>query len=140
MVFANRESWMWGWFPSKNNPQNVCRKVGDHVITVFCKNGVYGAVYNGQFSPKYTLQSEAQEAAFELVTGEPFWLPPQKTIAEVSRAIACQTLELPLNPSEPDIQSAFRRMMKRHHPDLGGDSAQARKIIQARETLISVSN
>lgn len=43
--------------------------------------------------------------------------------------------------TESDIKSAYRAMMKEHHPDKGGDPEFAAKINNARDTLLGkVSN
>ena len=42
---------------------------------------------------------------------------------------ALQLLGLPLGSSENDIESAFRKSVRLHHPDVGGDSTKFRAIV-----------
>ena len=45
---------------------------------------------------------------------------------------------LGLNPgaSNDEIESAFRRAARRHHPDVGGESARFRALVDARNLLL----
>ena len=52
---------------------------------------------------------------------------------------ALQLLGLPLGSSENDIESAFRKSVRLHHPDVGGDSTKFRAIIAARDLLLRVT-
>jgi hypothetical protein len=68
-IFKKRKQWMSGWRDSHQNSNNICRAVPGFCgkVTVFEKNGIYTAVFNGKFSGKYTEQHEAMDAAFDLV-------------------------------------------------------------------------
>ena len=52
---------------------------------------------------------------------------------------ALQLLGLPLGSSENDIESAFRKSVRLHHPDVGGDSTKFRAIVAARDLLLRVT-
>ena len=53
--------------------------------------------------------------------------------------IALQLLGLPLGSSENDIESAFRKSVRLHHPDFGGDSTKFRAIVAARNLLLGLT-
>jgi hypothetical protein len=50
---------------------------------------------------------------------------------------AYDTLGLSIGASKQEIKSAFRRLVKKHHPDTGGDQKQFIAIRQAYEMLIA---
>jgi hypothetical protein len=50
---------------------------------------------------------------------------------------ALQLLDIPLGSSSDDIESAFRKCARLHHPDVGGNPAKFRAIVEARNLLLS---
>lgn len=65
--------------------------------------------------------------------------PPASARAQMSRKEACEILGVDEAATEAEIQSAYRAMMKRVHPDAGGSDALAAKVYDARETLLGGS-
>lgn len=55
---------------------------------------------------------------------------------EDARVGALRLLGLPPGSSDEEIESAFRKAARRHHPDVGGDSAKFRAIVDARNFLL----
>jgi hypothetical protein len=55
---------------------------------------------------------------------------------EDERATALRVLGLLPGSSEEEIESAFRKAARRHHPDVGGDPAKFRAIVDARNFLL----
>ncbi len=53
---------------------------------------------------------------------------------EYTRAL--RVLGLPPGASNEEVESAFRRAARRHHPDAGGDPAKFRAIVDARNLLL----
>lgn len=51
-------------------------------------------------------------------------------------ATALRLLGLPPYSSDADVESAFRKAARRHHPDVGGDPARFRAIVAARNLLL----
>ena len=51
-------------------------------------------------------------------------------------AAAMRLLGLPPSSSDVDVESAFRKQARRHHPDVGGDPARFRAIVAARNLLL----
>jgi hypothetical protein len=58
---------------------------------------------------------------------------------EDEREKALRLLGLPPGSSENQIASAFRKAARRHHPDVGGDPARFRAILDARNLLLGRS-
>lgn len=52
-------------------------------------------------------------------------------------ADALEILELTGNVNKNDIEKAYRKLIKKHHPDKGGSKYFTRKIIKARQTLLN---
>ena len=144
-----------GWNPSKQRGNSFCKGVKGGLLVVFLGGG-WTAVYHGRFSPKYTEIQEAKMAGLDLVREEfPLWEPeppkkrrvseppkqerkvsePPKAPQETKVDIAYRILELQPPASEEQIQQAFCRLIKVHHPDLGGSDERARQLIEAREIL-----
>ena len=46
------------------------------------------------------------------------------------------TLGLSGEPTEFEVHAAYKKLMKQHHPDLGGDPKMAAKLNQARDILL----
>lgn len=55
---------------------------------------------------------------------------------EDARVSALRLLGLPPGSSNEEIESAFRRAARRYHPDVGGDPAKFRSIVNARNLLL----
>jgi hypothetical protein len=51
-------------------------------------------------------------------------------------AVALELLGLPPGSSDDDVELAFRKWARRHHPDVGGDPAKFRAIVAARRLLL----
>jgi len=51
------------------------------------------------------------------------------------RTSAARLLGVPVGASADDIDAAFRRLARQHHPDLGGDEARFEQLVEARELL-----
>ncbi|MEE2525148.1 hypothetical protein V0U79_02135 [Hyphobacterium sp. HN65] len=60
--------------------------------------------------------------------------PPATT--GMSRAEALETLGLAGDPSEDEINTAYRSLMKRVHPDSGGTDGLSRRLTEARDILL----
>lgn len=58
--------------------------------------------------------------------------------AEMSEAEAYALLGLPAGASPAAVKAAYRRMMKRHHPDRGGEADFAAKLNAARDRLLGI--
>lgn len=58
---------------------------------------------------------------------------------EEERGKALRVLGLPPGSSDDEIESAFRKAARRHHPDVGGDPARFRAIVDARNLLLGRS-
>lgn len=54
----------------------------------------------------------------------------------LTREQALQLLELPPSAPRPDVKRAYRRLARRHHPDVGGDPATFHLLHQAAELLL----
>ena len=52
---------------------------------------------------------------------------------------ALHLLGLPLGSSENDIESVFRKSVRLHHPDVGGDSTKFRALVAARNLLLRMT-
>lgn len=52
---------------------------------------------------------------------------------------ALRLLGLPPGSSDDQVESAFRKAARRHHPDVGGDPARFRAIVDARNLLLGRS-
>jgi DnaJ homolog subfamily C member 19 len=50
---------------------------------------------------------------------------------------ARQLLGLPLNYTREDVIAAFRRAVKKAHPDLGGTAEMFHKLVEARDRLLA---
>ena len=59
--------------------------------------------------------------------------------SSMSREDALDVLGLKEGASQADIRSAYRRMMKKHHPDNGGSAYLAARINEANDVLASGS-
>lgn len=55
---------------------------------------------------------------------------------EDTRVAALRQLGLPPGSSDGEIEKAFRKAARRHHPDVGGDAAKFRAIVNARNLLL----
>ena len=57
--------------------------------------------------------------------------------ADPSRIAAFSALNLQWGANRTEIKNAHRRMVKRHHPDVGGDAEAFRRITEAYQLLIT---
>ncbi len=62
---------------------------------------------------------------------------PVGTAAERRRAAALRELGLESGASPEAIKAAHRRLVKRHHPDVGGDAEEFRRINAAYQQLVA---
>ncbi len=60
---------------------------------------------------------------------------PQGSAADLARAEALRVLGLRWGASSQAVKAAHRRLVKEHHPDLGGDVVAFRRIMEAYERL-----
>lgn len=77
-----------------------------------------------------------------MVTGEVYRTPlrdPPKKPDQIRKEGAYRTLELKVDATNDEVQSAFRRLIHLHHPDKGGDISKARDLIEARDILTKAS-
>lgn len=56
--------------------------------------------------------------------------------SENEMAEALEILELTGNPNKNDVETSYRKLIKKHHPDKGGSKYFTRKIIRARKILL----
>jgi hypothetical protein len=54
----------------------------------------------------------------------------------MSRRDALEILELEEGASDDDVRAAYKRLMKKHHPDQGGSAWYAAKLNQAKDLLL----
>jgi hypothetical protein len=92
-----------------------------------------------QYVAKHRLPSEILDGLREAVRG-----PREKSRAhsyserksqgdEYTRAL--RLLGLAPGASDDQVESAFRKAARRHHPDVGGDPAKFRELVDARNLL-----
>ena len=62
--------------------------------------------------------------------------PPGAKTPTMTRDEATLILGVDVNASEKDIQEAYRRLMQKNHPDVGGTDYLAANINQARDVLL----
>jgi hypothetical protein len=55
---------------------------------------------------------------------------------ESERVAALRLLGLPPGSSDDEIESAFRKAARHHHPDVGGDPERFRAVVDARNLLL----
>jgi len=55
---------------------------------------------------------------------------------DMSRPAALEIFDLQENATHEQIEEAYSRLIKRNHPDLGGSNFFAKKINEARQTLL----
>ena len=60
---------------------------------------------------------------------------PSLSIVQRREALRLLGLQDPVEPSE--VVSAYRRLARRHHPDLGGDPDAFRSLTVARDRLLA---
>jgi hypothetical protein len=65
---------------------------------------------------------------------------PNRVPGTMDRAEAYQILGLQPGASREDIQSAYRRLIQRVHPDHGGSSYLAARLNQARDVLLGMGS
>jgi hypothetical protein len=61
-------------------------------------------------------------------------LPP---VMQMPLAEAIALLGIPTNYTREDVMAAFRRAVKKAHPDLGGTAEDFRKLVEARDRLLA---
>lgn len=62
--------------------------------------------------------------------------PP--TFAEIAEAL--KVMDVNINMSEKELKKRYHQLVKKHHPDTGGDEKQMAKIAVAYETLTKLSS
>lgn len=66
-----------------------------------------------------------------------FWkgtVNPVRPMLQRQQALA--VLGLPLNATPQQIKQRYRRLAKKHHPDMGGDPQQMQRLVAAYELLM----
>ena len=63
-----------------------------------------------------------------------WWLVEHEEGAPISAYLSI--LGVTAASSRADVQRAFRERAKRHHPDAGGDAAEFRELVEAREHVL----
>lgn len=53
---------------------------------------------------------------------------------------ASKILSVRIDASEEEVNSAYKKMAKKHHPDLGGDTQMFQKVLEAKETMLNKNN
>jgi hypothetical protein len=61
---------------------------------------------------------------------------PSPHAQDDERGKALRVLGVPPGSSNDQIESAFRKAARRHHPDVGGDPAKFRALLDARNLLL----
>ena len=98
------------------------RKKGKPKRDIWNESGLYGE-YEGAPDPSYN--RAAFKAAWEAATAE-----------EIVKDESPQgILGVPMTATWDEIKSAFRKLMKTHHPDRGGDPEVCKKMIAAYAVL-----
>lgn len=63
-------------------------------------------------------------------------VPPRTQQGGMTRAEALELLGLQGSPSDKDIREAYRKLMKKVHPDSGGTDGLSRHLTEARDLLL----
>ncbi len=58
------------------------------------------------------------------------------SVGDVDRAEAARELGVASQATPIDVERAFRRAARSHHPDLGGDPRRFHRVIEARAVLL----
>lgn len=92
-----------------------------------------------QYVAEHGLASEILDGLREAVR-EPRGKPSERSHSERRSqedeyTKALRLLGLAPGSSDDQIESAFRKAARRHHPDLGGDAAKFRQLVDARNLL-----
>jgi hypothetical protein len=85
------------------------------------------------------LLSGLREAARKPKRGSQKSARSQQRSQQQDHATAWRALGLEPGASNAQIESAFRKAALRHHPDVGGDPAQFRALVDARNVLLGRS-
>jgi len=56
-------------------------------------------------------------------------------MSEEAEALA--VLDLEVGATQEQIKQAFRRLVKRHHPDVGGSASAFRRVNEAYQRLVA---
>lgn len=70
-----------------------------------------------------------------------FWkstVNPVRPVLQRQQALA--VLGLPPNATPQQIKQRYRRLAKKHHPDMGGDPRQMQRLVAAYEFLMKESS
>ena len=92
-----------------------------------------------QYVAKHALHSEILDGLREAVrgprekSGRPSHSERRSQEDEYTRAL--RLLGLAPGATDDQIESAFRKAARRHHPDVGGDPAKFRELVDARNFL-----
>lgn len=54
----------------------------------------------------------------------------------MNRTEAARLLGIRTDASEEEVNVAYKKMAKKHHPDLGGDTQMFQKVLEAKETML----
>lgn len=57
----------------------------------------------------------------------------------MNRTEAAKVLGVRVDASEEEVNAAYKKMAKKHHPDLGGDTRSFQMVLEAKEILLKKS-
>jgi hypothetical protein len=119
------DSWYDGWFKSRANPQNVCKRIAKgELATVFYRGRTYCGVYRNQFTDHFDTRAEAQEALRAIVGPQYHSAPPPpkpKPPKPKPQKPAVGWAQRIILAGNGDIELGYRSLALRAHPDAGGE-------------------
>lgn len=125
--------------PPPPRPQRAEPQQGS-VLGSLLAGGLLGAATYLLITDKETPAVEALRNLLRSIFVQPAEPAAAPTVdADTAARIAAQMLDVPLGAPEAAIRAALRRKLRatRLHPDHGGDGAETRKLIAARDLLIA---